>query len=73
MHWGTEYLPVPQKSIRRVAFKLKVFGAALIVGTHPHVVQGHEWTESTLVVYSLGNFLFPRHRVHGNPVMYQLI
>ena len=33
----------------------------MIVGSHPHVLQGHEWINETLVHYSLGNFVFHPH------------
>ncbi len=33
-------------------------GADLIIGAHPHVVQGIEQYNNGLIVYSLGNFVF---------------
>lgn len=32
-----------------------------IIGSHPHVTQGHYIYKDTLVATSLGNFLFPMH------------
>ena len=33
-------------------------GADLIVGAHPHILQGAGWRQDTPVLYSLGNFWF---------------
>jgi poly-gamma-glutamate synthesis protein (capsule biosynthesis protein) len=38
--------------------RLAEAGADLIVGHHPHVLQGIDWIDGTPVVYSIGNFLF---------------
>ena len=39
LHWGQELFPVPTKGIRDVAASLRLLGADLIIGDHPHVVQ----------------------------------
>lgn len=62
MHWGTEYQEKPGKEQREWARRLADWGADVIVGTHPHVLQPMEWLDRadgsrTLVMYSLGNFL----------------
>lgn len=57
-HWGTEYSNVPSSSQRRLAQLMVDAGADLIVGGHPHVVQGTEIIDGVPVVYSLGNFVF---------------
>jgi poly-gamma-glutamate synthesis protein (capsule biosynthesis protein) len=41
-----------------LAHDLLAAGAALVVGHHPHILQGIERTGSGLVAYSLGNFVF---------------
>ncbi len=56
-HWGEEYVP-PVAAVKRAARLFSNAGADLIIGAHPHVVQGHEQVGDTLVYYSLGNFLF---------------
>ncbi len=33
-------------------------GADLVVGHHPHVLQGFEWYQGKLIAHSLGNFVF---------------
>ncbi|MCC7019103.1 MAG: CapA family protein [Ardenticatenales bacterium] len=42
VHWGTEYARRPDPTQRRFAQVLAVAGADVIVGAHPHVVQGVE-------------------------------
>lgn len=58
-HWGLEYQSLPskvQKDITKLCFK---YGAKLVIGAHPHVLQAMEWHKSQdqLVAYSLGNFV----------------
>jgi poly-gamma-glutamate capsule biosynthesis protein CapA/YwtB (metallophosphatase superfamily) len=62
VHWGTEYQPKPNKDQIQLARMLADWGADIIVGTHPHVLQPVEWMDRSdgsraLVIYSLGNFL----------------
>ncbi|MPZ18385.1 MAG: hypothetical protein GEV06_10800 [Luteitalea sp.] len=58
LHWGLEEYRYPSPAQRRLARDLAGVGADVIVGHHPHVVQGIERIGSSVVVYSLGNFLF---------------
>lgn len=57
-HWGTQYTNVPEASQRRTARRFAAAGADLIIGGHPHWVQGWENIGGALVVHSLGNFIF---------------
>ena len=57
-HWGIEYIDKPSQNIRRIARKMVDSGASLILGHHPHVVQGIEKYNNSIIFYSLGNFLF---------------
>ncbi|HBK35152.1 MAG: hypothetical protein UU08_C0018G0007 [Candidatus Uhrbacteria bacterium GW2011_GWE2_40_58] len=57
-HWGEEYLSHPTDQQREDARRFVNAGADLIVGHHPHVIQGMEMIENTPVIYSLGNFIF---------------
>lgn len=63
VHWGVEYTFKPTDFQRSFAQKLADWGADIILGHHPHVIQPVEWVERTdgsgkaLVVYSLGNFI----------------
>lgn len=58
MHWGKEYEHQPtdfQKALGRIAVDA---GADLVIGHHPHVIQGVEFRRRGVIVYSLGNFVF---------------
>jgi hypothetical protein len=57
-HWGYEYVPYPAPRERRMAHKCIDFGADLIVGSHPHIMQGFELYKHKYIFYSLGNFIF---------------
>ena len=58
MHWGTELDHVPDNKDVRFAHKLVDSGADIIVGHHPHVIQGVEEYKGKLIIYSLGDFIF---------------
>jgi len=58
LHWGIEHYFYPSPAQRRLAGELIGAGADLIIGHHPHVLQGIERIGDGLVCYSLGNFLF---------------
>ena len=60
-HWGIEreYYPnARQKTLGRCAISS---GASLVLGHHPHRVQGVEKYKGRYIVYSLGNFSFGGH------------
>jgi len=57
-HWGWEYSDHPDKETRELAHLAVESGADLVVGHHPHVIQGVEVYEGGLICYSLGNFIF---------------
>lgn len=66
-HWGNEYTHEPTRDQRLLAEKLASWGADVIIGTHPHVIQPVEYIENpdgrrTLVAYSLGNFISAQNR-----------
>lgn len=56
-HWGVEY-ETQTESQRRLAENMIAAGADLIIGGHPHVIQGIEIMNGVPVIYSLGNFIF---------------
>ena len=58
IHWGVEDYLYPSKEQRRLANQFVEAGASLIIGHHPHVMQGIERIDKAFVVYSLGNFVF---------------
>ena len=57
-HWGTQYTNVPVRDQRRVGAAMIAAGAEVVVGGHPHVVQGIQLAQRHLVLNSLGNFVF---------------
>ncbi len=58
MHWGWEDEGYPSERQRTFARRMLDEGAAMVVGSHPHVTQGAESHGGKPIVYSLGNFLF---------------
>jgi poly-gamma-glutamate capsule biosynthesis protein CapA/YwtB (metallophosphatase superfamily) len=57
-HWGTQYTHRVESSQRVAARAFADAGAELVIGGHPHWVQGLEMAGSAVVVHSLGNFIF---------------
>lgn len=58
VHWGIERDERPQEYQRGLGKQYLDAGADLVVGSHPHVLQGIEYYNGKPIVYSLGNFLF---------------
>jgi poly-gamma-glutamate synthesis protein (capsule biosynthesis protein) len=58
VHWGWEYADRPTERDRKLAHLAIDLGADLVVGHHPHVIQGVERYKNGLICYSLGNFIF---------------
>jgi hypothetical protein len=58
LHWGTENVSYPSPSQIELAHSLIDAGADVILGHHPHVIQGIENYGGGLIAYSLGNFQF---------------
>lgn len=57
-HWGVEYLNTPPSIFIKFARQLIDAGAHIILGHHPHVLQGIERYRNGIIAYSLGNFVF---------------
>jgi poly-gamma-glutamate synthesis protein (capsule biosynthesis protein) len=58
-HGGFEWTWKPEASTRSLYTDLARSGADLIIGTHPHTVQGFEWLDDgKLIFWSLGNYVF---------------
>lgn len=67
MHWGTENSHTITNAQRALAQKLADWGADVIVGTHPHVLQDAQWLTAadgrqSFVAYSLGNFISTQNK-----------
>lgn len=57
-HWGRESTNFPLSYQRKMAHRVIDLGADLVVGHHPHVLQGLEIYKNRLIAYSLGNYAF---------------
>lgn len=58
VHWGIEKNETPEEYQRKLAKGYIDAGADLVVGAHPHVLQGFEYYKGVPIIYSLGNYLF---------------
>ncbi|WP_232698710.1 CapA family protein [Brevibacillus daliensis] len=59
-HWGKEKVDNPVDHQKELAHAYIDAGADLIVGGHPHVLQGFEQYKGKWIAYSTGNFIFTR-------------
>lgn len=57
-HWGVERAYSPNEVQKNFAYDSIDYGADVVIGSHPHVVQGIEQYNGKYIVYSLGNFCF---------------
>jgi poly-gamma-glutamate synthesis protein (capsule biosynthesis protein) len=57
-HWGIEYTKDPTIDQQRAARAAIDAGADMVLGVHPHWVQGIESYKGRLIIYALGNFIF---------------
>ena len=58
IHWGIEKATEPNREQLDAAHRAIDCGADLVIGTHPHVLQGYEKYKGKYICYSLGNFCF---------------
>jgi poly-gamma-glutamate capsule biosynthesis protein CapA/YwtB (metallophosphatase superfamily) len=58
MHWGAEYQDRPLPAVVSLTNWLVDHGVDIVVGGHPHWVQGLEDVDRHPAAYSLGNFVF---------------
>jgi poly-gamma-glutamate capsule biosynthesis protein CapA/YwtB (metallophosphatase superfamily) len=57
-HWGKELHSLPEPYQREFGHAAVDAGADLVLGHHPHVLQGFELYRGKPIAYSLGNFVF---------------
>lgn len=57
-HWGGELETTPKSYQQSYAHRVIDYGADLVIGHHPHVLQGLELYKGRLIAYSLGNYVF---------------
>lgn len=60
LHWGVEFSNYPTEEQRRLARYIVDQGADLVLGSHPHAIQGFEVYNGGFIAYSLGNFIMDR-------------
>ncbi|GGG15668.1 CapA family protein [Paenibacillus abyssi] len=58
VHWGQELNDYPLDYQKSFAREYIDAGADLVIGSHPHVLQGFEQYKGKWIAYSLGNFIF---------------
>ena len=58
IHWGVERSDTPRKQEMDLAKRLVDSGVDIVMGHHPHVLQGIEIYKGKPIFYSLGNFVF---------------
>lgn len=61
-HWGKERTTVLEKHQKDLAHSFIDAGADLVVGGHPHVLQGLEKYKGKWIAYSTGNFIFTKSK-----------
>ena len=64
LHWGEENSAAATAAQKKLAGDLSLAGAAAVVGTHTHRLQGAGWLGPTYVAYGLGNFIW-YHGISG--------
>lgn len=72
IHWGDEYKLEPNNQQKKWADFLFENGTDIIIGSHPHVVQPVEISDTTynnikkkrLIIWSLGNFVSNQQRLN---------
>jgi len=57
-HWGSMYVDYPPPRVLEAAQVIADAGADVVLGHHPHVLQGAERRGRTLIAYSLGDTVF---------------
>lgn len=58
VHWGSMYVDFPPPRVLQTARALAEAGVDVVLGHHPHVLQGARREGRTLVLYSLGDAVF---------------
>ncbi|WP_156213725.1 CapA family protein [Lentzea aerocolonigenes] len=61
LHAGFQFQDAASDNVRSMARAAIDAGADIVIGHHPHVLQGVEWYKGHLIVYSLGNFVFDQN------------
>jgi len=59
LHMDAEFQATPAPDRMAFCRRLAAAGVQMVLCHHPHVPQGLEFHDGSLIVYSLGNFVFP--------------
>lgn len=70
IHWGVEFITYPTECQKQFAKWLIDAGYDLVIGMHPHILQGSEVYRGRYIFYSLGNFVF---NMPWKPLHYGLV
>ena len=62
LHGGVDFQDYPTLQMIKLAHWIVDQGADVVIGHHPHVIQGIEKYKNGLIAYSLGNFVFDTSR-----------
>lgn len=57
-YYGNEYSTSPNENQVKMSYEVIDAGADIVLGSHPHVPQGMEFYNGSMIFYSLGNFIF---------------
>jgi hypothetical protein len=68
-HWGDERFRLPSPAQVQQARHWTRAGASMVLGHHPHVIQGLETHQGRPIAYSLGNFLAANVHYDGGDVL----
>jgi poly-gamma-glutamate capsule biosynthesis protein CapA/YwtB (metallophosphatase superfamily) len=71
LHWGVEYSEYPTPDQVKLGRKLIDAGVRIIIGHHPHILQGYEAYGGGYIFYSLGNFCDSDLFWQGDEKVYQ--
>ena len=73
-HWGEEREHYPNATQKDIAHFAIDHGADLIIGHHPHVLQGFEEYRGKKIIYSLGNFVYggAKNPADKDTIIYQV-
>jgi poly-gamma-glutamate capsule biosynthesis protein CapA/YwtB (metallophosphatase superfamily) len=73
IHWGVELSNTPRNEEIEFAKKLIDAGVDIVMGHHPHVLQGIEIYNGKPIFYSLGNFIFgSKDEITANTMIAQI-
>ncbi len=66
LHWGIENSNRITTAQQQLGHKIIDWGGDIVLGHHPHVLQGIEFYNGKPIAYSLGNFVFDQNGDNNN-------